>query len=73
MAARRNRLPDPPAEYDPRYMRQLIRELELTLDALRATGRIEGTTANLSRLPTSSAGLAAGELWNDSGDVKITT
>lgn len=66
-----SRLPDPPDEYDQAYMRRLVRSLELFIEAVQSTGRVQGTTANLSRLPTSSAGLASGELWNDAGDVKI--
>lgn len=65
------RLPDPPDEYDPAYMRRLLADLETFMRLSQAPGRVEGTTAKLSKLPTSSAGLAAGELWNDAGDVKI--
>lgn len=68
---RQTRLPDPPHEYDQKYMNQLIRQLELLIVTLKATGRVEGTTANFNKLPTSATGLAAGELWNDAGDVKI--
>jgi hypothetical protein len=32
---------------------------------------IKGTTVNISSLPTSSAGLATGDIWNDSGTLKV--
>jgi hypothetical protein len=32
---------------------------------------VGGATINFANLPTSSAGLAAGDLWNDSGTLKI--
>ena len=69
----RDSLPDPPEQYDAAYMRRLIASLETFMRLSQAAGRIEGTTAKLSKLPTSSAGLAPGELWNDAGDVKIVT
>lgn len=65
------RLPDPPAEYDPAYMRLLVSQLEQYIRSAQATGRVTGTTANFNQLPTSSAGLATGELWNSAGTVKI--
>lgn len=70
-ATRTLRLPDPPERYDIAYMRRLIQALEENARSTQATGRIEGTTAKLSELPTSSTGLAAGELWNDGGTVKV--
>lgn len=70
-AIRTLRLPDPPREYDITYMRKLVQDIETFARSTQATGRIEGTTAKLSELPTSATGLAAGELWNDAGTVKV--
>lgn len=66
-----SRLPDPPNEYTRGYMSQLIRTIELLFTSLKTRRRIMGTTLNLSKLPTSSAGLASGDVWNDTGTLKI--
>ena len=43
----------------------------LTLQA-KGTGIVRITSRiNLASLPTSAAGLAAGDLWNDSGTLKV--
>src|SRR3546814_18775600 len=34
---------------------------------------VKPTTVNISILPTSSAGLSAGDLWNDAGTLKIVS
>ena len=35
------------------------------------SGKIQASAINFSGLPTSSAGLSAGDVWNDSGTLKI--
>ncbi len=67
------RLPEAPEEYDPTYMQDLLRALETFISQERTPGRIRGTTITLTNLPTSSAGLETGALFNDSGTVKIVT
>lgn len=42
-----------------------------TSSLILPAGKIKAETANLANLPTSSAGLSSGDLWNDSGTVKI--
>lgn len=64
-------LPVPPVQYDQNWANQLIRNLNAYFTALQNPGPMQGTTITLTDLPTSSAGLASGSLWNDSGTVKI--
>lgn len=63
--------PKPPREYSDQYMMMLIKAIEDTLNQARSPGLLESQKANLSNLPTSATGLRAGDLWNDSGTVKI--
>ena len=64
-------LPVPPVQYDQNWANQLIRNLNAYFTALQNPGPMRATTITLTDLPTSSAGLASGSLWNDSGTVKI--
>ena len=67
------RLPEAPAEYTRVYMEDLIRTLEIFIAQERNPGEMRGTKLTLTDLPTSSAGLETGSLWNDAGTVKIVT
>jgi hypothetical protein len=72
--ARTIRLPDPPRNLDhdlQSYLRALNKVLEQNLLSQKSRGRVEATTINATQLPTSSAGLATGEFWNDAGTVKV--
>ena len=64
-------LPVPPVEYDQNWANQTMRLLNFYFTALQNPGPMRATTLTLTDLPTSSAGLATGSLWNDSGTVKI--
>ena len=66
-------MPEAPADYDPQYMADLIRALEIFISQERTPGEMRGTKITLTELPTSSSGLEAGSLFNDSGTVKIVT
>ena len=66
-------LPDPPAEYDQAYVRQLVSLLSQALYALSQRRPLIGSTINLDRLPTSSAGLRSGDIWSDAGTLKVIT
>ena len=80
------RIPEPPLEYDPAYMNQLVRALEMALAQLAALGVREHSALLLTgeniptliksplsvkNIPTSSAGLNTGDVWSDAGDLKI--
>jgi len=65
------RLPEPTPEYSLRYMQDLLRALEIFIEQERTPGELRATSITLTALPTSSAGLESGALWNDSGTVKI--
>lgn len=64
-------IPKPPADYSQQYMNALIRAVEETFRAARNPGQLEVSKVNISQLPTSSVGLRAGDLWNDTGTVKV--
>ena len=65
------RLPEPTIEYSITYMQDLLRALEIFIEQERTPGELRGTKITLTDLPTSSANLESGALWNDSGTVKI--
>ena len=67
------RLPEPPGDYDVRYLRDLTRALQVFIDQERNPGELRGTKITLTDLPTSSSGLETGALFNDSGTIKIVT
>ena len=67
------RLPEAPEEYDPQYMADLLRALEIFISQERTPGEMRCTKITLTNLPTSSSGLETGALFNDSGTVKIVT
>jgi hypothetical protein len=64
-------LPKPTQEYSEQYMMMLVKAIEDTLSQARSPGLIEVQRANISSLPTSAVGLRAGDLWNDTGTVKV--
>ena len=69
-------LPSAPQDYDQSYMNRLVRLLEQNLDQIYQPRLLRATTVNISQLPTSSTGLAVGDLWvdlTDSNTVKIVT
>lgn len=61
------RLPDPPAGYELRAWQAIINEIDKQIRDLYNPGHIQGTTVNLTNLPTSSAGLRSGDVWRDAG------
>ncbi len=64
-------LPKPGKEYNQADMNQLVQAIEQAFNRLRSRGLIEVQRVNISQLPTSSAGLRSGDLWNDTGTVKV--
>ena len=65
------RLPEPPLDYEPAYMSDLIRALETFIEQERNPGELRGTRITLTDLPTSATGLETGTLYNDSGTIKV--
>lgn len=63
--------PTAPDEYDTVYMSQLIRMLNRTIQDINNPGPLAGNALNLSNIPTSATGLRAGDVWSDSGTLKI--
>ncbi len=64
-------LPDPPDEYDPEYIRQLVRELENFIASVNNSGDVQASSVRVTKMPTSTTGQKSGTLWNDTGTVKI--
>lgn len=62
-----------PREYDPKYITQLVRAIEVKFANVLATGPARVSTLNISNLPISDTGLRPGDLWNDSDTVKVVT
>lgn len=60
-----------PNEYDPVWFGQLLNELDIYFKRVNTDGPIRATTLTLTDLPTASAGLSSGEVWNDSGTLKV--
>lgn len=61
------KLPDPPREYDLHQWQAIVNQLEQQIRELYNPGHVQGTTVNLTMLPTSSAGLRSGDVWVDAG------
>lgn len=61
----------PPASYDVTYFANMIRSLELHLAQLRDVGPVRISTLNISNLPTDDTDLRSGDIWNDSGTLKV--
>lgn len=60
-----------PSLYDKAVLQKLILQLNVMLAELKAPGALRAETLNLSNLPTSATGLRVGDVWNDSGTLKI--
>ncbi len=65
--ASHKKLPDPPREYELRQWQAIVNEIDIQLRSLNNPGHVQGTTVNLSMLPTSAAGLRSGDVWVDAG------
>lgn len=77
-------LPLPPAEYDQSYISRLVKAMDTALSVLSNVGPLRGSgdpTANakqpsplnLANIPTSAAGLNSGDVYSDSGTLKIVS
>lgn len=60
-----------PKEYDPKYFEKVLRDLSIMLREMRSEGQATFSNVRLTDLPTSSVGLKTGDLWNDSGTIKV--
>jgi hypothetical protein len=80
----RGSLPLPPPEYSQQYTNQLIRQLETIFNQFRNPGPVycagdstSGSKAisglNIANIPTSATGLRSGDVWSDSGTLKIVS
>lgn len=61
----------PPNIYDQKFFEQAFRSITLTLQTMRQPGVVRCSKINVSMLPTSSVGLRSGDVWNDTGTLKV--
>lgn len=77
-------LPLPPQKYDESYMSRLVKTIETAFSVITNVGQLQGSgdpTANskqpsplnLANIPTSATGLNSGDVWSDSGTLKIVS
>ena len=64
-------LPKAPEDYDASYFENVFFQLTRTLEDLKVEGQLRVGTVSLSDLPTSAMGLRPGDLYNDTGTLKI--
>ena len=64
-------LPLPPNEYNSQFFNQLVRVLNIYFQQAGSTTPVVFDSITLTNLPTSSAGLPSGAVWNDSNTLKI--
>lgn len=73
-----------PPEYSQQHMNALIRQLELIFNQMKNPGPItcagDNVTnsraksgLNIQNIPTSATGLKSGDVWSDSGTLKIVS
>lgn len=60
-----------PEVYSQDWMNKLVEELDNFANLINNEGPVLAKTVRITELPTSSAGLPSGSLWNDSGTVKV--
>lgn len=60
-----------PEVYDQDWMNNLVGELDFFTKLINNEGPVTAKTVRITDLPTSSAGLPSGSLWNDTGTVKV--
>lgn len=65
--------PRPYQEYNKEYIERLIRVIEQAFDTIYNPGAFRCSTINISQIPTTATGLRVGDVWNDSGTLKIVT
>ena len=64
-------LPAPPAEYDAKYISDLLRVLNLHFRRSGTPDIVVSGQLMLTNLPTSATGLSVGMVWNDAGTLRI--
>lgn len=62
-----------PNEYDKEYFRTMVLQLNVYFEQIEAVREGRFNKVNISQLPTSTAGLRAGDVWNDGGTLKIVS
>lgn len=65
------KIPDPPSTYELRAWQSIVNEIDKLIRDLYNPGHVQGTTMNMTNLPTSSAGLRSGDIWVDTGAANV--
>jgi hypothetical protein len=60
-----------PGGIDHEYMLRLVKAIDNNFKRMNNAGPLRATTVSITDLPTSATGLKTGDLWNDSGTVKV--
>lgn len=63
--------PNPPQSYDSAYMAEIIRSFSTYVNQVQNSGESRASTAVMTNLPTSDAGLEEGALFERNGFLKI--
>lgn len=67
----KGKIPVAPAVYNSDDFNRIFKTIDKALEAINNPGPIRATRVSITDLPTSATGLKAGDLWNDSGTVKV--
>jgi hypothetical protein len=68
----RPNFPLPPAQYDSRYMAEIVRQFSVFIQQVQNPGDERFTTVTITQLPTNDVGLEQGSLYNHGGFVKVS-
>lgn len=64
--------PDPPSDYNQRYMQEITRAFSVFISQFQNPGDARNTTLTLTNLPSTDQGLETGALFQVDGFLKIT-
>jgi hypothetical protein len=65
------RFPGAKSDFEKEHINKVLALLEHILRIMREPGTVRAANLNISNLPTTSTGLEAGDVWNDTGTLKI--
>ena len=60
-----------PEEYSREFLERTLRELTQVLQQMTSPGVVRAQKLAISELPTAAAGLRTGDIWSDSGTLKV--
>lgn len=60
-----------PQDYDRAYFQRAFQQLANHLGVMVAVGPVRVSAINIKDIPTSATGLRSGDIWSDSGTLKV--